>query len=140
MCIRDRHATQAIAFGWKPGLTWSVCLVLLIGDDDDFVLAELRDQEIFVRVQLRSGVFETRLNPPPTSMPLNADQRRFNDDRWHSLVISREAREVQLTLLSVSPFTVYPYSSPALFVCYLFDRSSMKLRCLLGSLSDSCVS
>jgi len=65
------------------------------GDDDDFVLAELRDEEMMVRVQLRSGVFEARLQPPSTSLPISgADQRRFNDDRWHKLVVSRQAREV----------------------------------------------
>jgi len=70
------------------------CVVCLSGDDEDFVLAELRDEQIVVRVQLRSGVFETRLQPPPTSLPLTADQRRFNDDRWHKLLVSRQAREV----------------------------------------------
>ena len=69
---------------------WSV----LTGDGDDHVLAELRDQEIVVRVQLRSGVFETRLQAPPTPVPLSASQRRFNDDHWHKLVVSRQAREV----------------------------------------------
>ena len=80
----------------------------LTGDNDDFVLAELRDDEMVVRVQLRSGVFETRLHPPTTSLPLSADQRRFNDDRWHKLVVSRQAREV--TLLSCCPSIRLPVS------------------------------
>jgi len=71
---------------------------LSAGDDDDFVLAELRDEQLLVRVELRSGVYETRVRPPVTSLPLSADQRRFNDDRWHKLVVSREAREVLLSV------------------------------------------
>ena len=70
-------------------------MCLSAGDEEDFVLAELRDDEMIVRVQLRSGVFEARLQPASTSLPLSADQRRFNDDRWHKLVVSREAREVR---------------------------------------------
>jgi len=77
------------------------------------MLAELRDEQIVVRVQLRSGVFETRLDPPDTSLPLNADQRRFNDDRWHRLVVSREAREVTLpSCLFVRPFVSLFLGSP----------------------------
>ena len=87
-------------------------MICLTGDDDDLVLAELRDEELVVRVQLKSGVFETRLHPPPSSMPLNAAQRRFNDDRWHKLVVSREAREV----------TLPSCQSVCQSVCFLFCR------------------
>jgi len=68
----------------------------LTGDDDDFMQADLLDEQIVVRVQLRSGVFEARLRPSSSSsqLALGTDQRRFNDDRWHKLVVSREVREV----------------------------------------------
>jgi len=78
------------------------------GDGADYVLAELRDSELVVRVQLRSGVYEARLRPPDTPLPPGGDPtRRFDDDRWHKLVVSRQAREVRhctplLLLLSVS--------------------------------------
>jgi len=75
----------------------------LTGDDDDFALAELRDEQIVVRVELKSGVFESRLEPSPNSMPLSATgERRFNDDRWHKLVVSRQAREVTVTSICLS--------------------------------------
>jgi len=67
------------------------------------VLAELRDEQLVVRVQLRSGVYETTVRPPDTSLPLGAaDQRRFNDDRWHKLVVTREAREVMTLSFALS--------------------------------------
>jgi len=81
-----------------------VCVVVLLtGDDDDYVLAELQDEQLVVRVQLRSGVFETRLRQSTSSIPLSASddghaRRRFNDDRWHKLVVNREVREVTLSV------------------------------------------
>jgi len=126
-------------------------VICLTGDDDDFVLAELRDEELVVRVQLKSGVFETRLHPPPSSMPLNAAQRRFNDDRWHKLVVSREAREVTLpsclaVCMSVRPsvclFLVLPsvlFLVFVLLICHLFNSAFRLRECLALSVSDRIV-
>ena len=103
------------------------------GDDDDYVLAELRDAQLVVRVELRSGVWETRLRPPVSSVPLSAsaaaaaaDQRRFNDDRWHKLVVSREAREVSHSV-SQSLSAHQPYPSVRLTVASCRHRPTTRL-------------
>ncbi|KAH9495512.1 hypothetical protein Btru_013470 [Bulinus truncatus] len=51
----------------------------------DYITAGLIDGGIFLTVNLGSGQFEASIRP--------ADAR-FDDNRWHQLVIKREAKEV----------------------------------------------
>ena len=57
------------------------------GDGDDFMNVALREGGVLVHINLGSGLFETDIKPHRGSV-------RFDDNQWHRLVITREAREV----------------------------------------------
>jgi hypothetical protein len=95
----------------SKGIDLFVCYAFSpAGDGDDYVFAALKDDSIIVRVKLRSGVFETEIKPfhshadavTSSSSASSAgvsgglSTTRFDDDRWHKLLITREAREVSI--------------------------------------------
>ena len=57
------------------------------GENGDFINVALREGGIVVSINLGSGVFETDVH-------LQRGTVRFDDNEWHKLVITREAREV----------------------------------------------
>ena len=57
------------------------------GENGDFIDVALREGGIVVSINLGSGVFETDVHPQRGTV-------RFDDNEWHKLVITREAREV----------------------------------------------
>ena len=57
------------------------------GENGDFINVALREGGIVVSINLGSGVFETDVHPQRGTV-------RFDDNEWHQLVITREAREV----------------------------------------------
>ena len=57
------------------------------GANGDFINVALREGGIVVSINLGSGVFETDVHPQRGTV-------RFDDNEWHKLVITREAREV----------------------------------------------
>ncbi|CAL1526179.1 unnamed protein product [Lymnaea stagnalis] len=60
-------------------------LLFHTGDSKDYITAGLIDGAIFLAVNLGSGQYEAVIRPTPA---------RFDDNRWHQLVIRREAKEL----------------------------------------------
>ena len=54
------------------------------GDSNDFLSLALKDGGVTLTVNLGSGRLDTEIKP-----------KRFNDDQWHHVVVSRIAREVK---------------------------------------------
>ena len=70
--------------------------LIFAGDGRDFLLSYIRDGGLFVHMKLGTGAFEADLKV----LHLNA-ATRFDDNLWHRLAISREAREVGVTCFYV---------------------------------------
>ena len=60
------------------------------GDGADYISVSILEGAVSVSINLGSGVFEDEVKP----------KRRFDDNRWHHILINRDAREVG-TLLEI---------------------------------------
>ncbi|CAG5125145.1 unnamed protein product, partial [Candidula unifasciata] len=60
-------------------------LLFYTGNGKDYITVGLLDGGIFLSVNLGSGLFEDEIRPSHT---------RFDDNRWHQVVIRREAKEL----------------------------------------------
>ena len=68
-----------------------VISVTVAGDGEDFMNIALREGGVVVAINLGSGIFETDVKPHRGTV-------RFDDNQWHRLAITREAREVSVTM------------------------------------------
>ena len=59
------------------------------GDGDDFITIVMTDGAIAVTISLGTGLFESHI-----STDQGRQLAQFDDNEWHELVVSREAREV----------------------------------------------
>jgi len=64
---------------------------VVIGDRDDFMFVAMYDGIITLKVHLGTGTFETDVKSKDGRL-------RYDDDRWHRVVIRREVREVNTVL------------------------------------------
>ena len=58
----------------------------------DYMNIALREGGVSISINLGSGLFETEVKPHRGSI-------RFDDNKWHKLVVSREAREVSMAAI-----------------------------------------
>ena len=94
-------------------MSTSACVpvrVCTTGDGgEDKVSVSVVDGSVQVRVRLGTGSFDAELRPP-------LDNVRYDDGRWHHVVVSRQAREVRFTRLSARHcphFLLRPCPAPA---------------------------
>ena len=69
-------------------LTLLPIIIFASGDGADFLIVALYDFHVHVKVQLGAGTFEADVKNVKES------GERFDDGRWHHVVITRTAREV----------------------------------------------
>ncbi|ESP00129.1 hypothetical protein LOTGIDRAFT_141342, partial [Lottia gigantea] len=62
-------------------------LLFFTGDSTDYLNVAMKDGGIILTINLGSGAYETEVRPSHV---------RFDDNRWHHLLIKREAREVRI--------------------------------------------
>lgn len=87
MCMFDMLDNVNTLFETGTHVTYLDCISFSIGNAKDYITAGLIDGGVFLTVNLGSGQFEVNIRP--------ADAR-FDDNRWHQLVIRRDAKEVSL--------------------------------------------
>ncbi|XP_050406301.1 neurexin-3 isoform X2 [Patella vulgata] len=62
-------------------------LLFFTGDSNDYLNVAMKDGGIILTINLGSGSYETEVRPGHV---------RFDDNRWHHLLIKREAREISM--------------------------------------------
>ena len=61
--------------------------MVISGANGDYINIALREGGISISINLGAGLFETDIHPHHGTV-------RFDDNEWHKLAITREAREV----------------------------------------------
>ncbi|KAI0229724.1 hypothetical protein LSAT2_019830 [Lamellibrachia satsuma] len=69
----------------------SNAMIFYTGDGDDFITIVMKEGSIAVKISLGSGVFESHI-----SKDQGRHIAKFDDNEWHSMVVTRKTREVRL--------------------------------------------
>lgn len=67
-----------------------ISLCLSTGDGVDYLSVTLKEGVVSVSINLGSGQFNAEVKPPQEDV-------RFDDNSWHTLLVSRRSREVKNT-------------------------------------------
>ena len=65
-----------------------LCIIVLLGEREDYIIIALREGHVTVGVSLGSGSYQADVRPKRGSI-------RFDDNQWHHVKVVRETREVR---------------------------------------------
>ena len=105
--------------------------MLFSGSDADYLNVAIKEGGIIVTLNLGSGSWEQEVKP-------GRGEVRFDDNEWHTLIISRESREVGIMsrlsglICCLSTFTsVITLMITEIDVCFFFALNKNKLDLLV---------